>query len=375
MKLSSYNHFVSIKDKVICYNAFTDSYIICKKEVAEVMQSEYFCVDNLSDKMKKTFLENGFIINDDFDERQAYLNARFSARFTSDTYEIIVNPTMDCNLGCWYCYESHVSNSCMPDKTIDAIRKHIILQHNKTNFKQLYLSFFGGEPLKCIDVVYKLIDYVEQLSAELNFELFLSFTTNGTLVTDKFLDRLKNLQVHFQITLDGYEDCHNRIRKLKSTGAGTYRHILETINKIINFSGKFNVTLRINLSAATVSSIESLTKDIQCFSKYKNFSISLHKVWQVDVKKFNEKAIMNFVSRCQTMGMVCNYLNLDSSLCSCYADCYNEVVINYDGLVFKCTARPFTKENSYGHILSDGNIVWNTKRLLKRLSVSIPTIA
>lgn len=42
-------------------------------------------------------------------------------------------------------------------------------------------------------------------------------------------------------------------------------------------------------------------------------------------------------------------------------------LINYDGEVFKCTARDFTTQNRLGYLSSTGTIVWEHNSLEKRL--------
>lgn len=56
---------------------------------------------------------------------------------------------------------------------------------------------------------------------------------------------------------------------------------------------------------------------------------------------------------------------------ACYADNYNQVVINYDGKIFKCTARDFNDENCEGVLTKEGLIHWNTDRLLYRMNIRI----
>ncbi|MDR2409264.1 MAG: SPASM domain-containing protein [Bacteroidales bacterium] len=51
----------------------------------------------------------------------------------------------------------------------------------------------------------------------------------------------------------------------------------------------------------------------------------------------------------------------------CYADKMNQVVINYDGRIFKCTARNFQEEKEDGILLSNGKIKWNMPIFSKRL--------
>ncbi|WP_081580599.1 SPASM domain-containing protein [Bergeyella zoohelcum] len=40
--------------------------------------------------------------------------------------------------------------------------------------------------------------------------------------------------------------------------------------------------------------------------------------------------------------------------------------MNYDGNIFKCTARDFTSENSEGVIDDEGELIWNDKFYVRR---------
>ena len=52
----------------------------------------------------------------------------------------------------------------------------------------------------------------------------------------------------------------------------------------------------------------------------------------------------------------------------CYADKKNTVVVNYNGDLYKCTARDFVSKNREGTLTADGDIHWNDK-YKKRLSI------
>lgn len=45
----------------------------------------------------------------------------------------------------------------------------------------------------------------------------------------------------------------------------------------------------------------------------------------------------------------------------CYADSPRHAVINYNGDVFKCTARDFATESREGRLNNEGRIEWNEK--------------
>ncbi|WOC53178.1 hypothetical protein BPO_p0095 (plasmid) [Bergeyella porcorum] len=53
----------------------------------------------------------------------------------------------------------------------------------------------------------------------------------------------------------------------------------------------------------------------------------------------------------------CPSILVDAVENSCYANKINHSTINYDGIVYKCTARDFNLKNHEGRLSSDGNII------------------
>lgn len=52
----------------------------------------------------------------------------------------------------------------------------------------------------------------------------------------------------------------------------------------------------------------------------------------------------------------------------CYADKRNSAVINYNGDIYKCTARDFKRENRLGYITEEGQLIWENNSLENRMN-------
>ncbi|WP_415779278.1 SPASM domain-containing protein [Elizabethkingia occulta] len=92
-----------------------------------------------------------------------------------------------------------------------------------------------------------------------------------------------------------------------------------------------------------------------------NITISLHKVWQEEFEA-NENEYEKIKNRINVLGFkMPNSLMVDAVKYSCYADKKNHATINYNGDVYKCTARDFNKDNVEGTIDDLGNIIWNSR--------------
>ena len=98
--------------------------------------------------------------------------------------------------------------------------------------------------------------------------------------------------------------------------------------------------------------------DRQCI----NFDI--HKIWQVtediegELNNFRDFLVLN--------GFSVSMSSQNTVAYSCYGDKRYQATLNYNGEVFKCTARDFKNDSGEGILNDDGNIVWN-ERYEKRL--------
>jgi uncharacterized protein len=89
-------------------------------------------------------------------------------------------------------------------------------------------------------------------------------------------------------------------------------------------------------------------------------SFDFHKVWQDD-KNIPDETMTATRRYFRKSGFNVATGVHDLVLDSCYGDHKNHATINYNGEVFKCTARDFTNANHEGKLEQDGEINWNPK--------------
>lgn len=376
VKESFYNHYVNEECGVLLYNALHDSYLVVSRSFYEQFNSSK---DNLyvlkisNEKLYETLEMNGFIVDDDFDELMYYRNKVFKTKFTTNTYEVIINPTMDCNLNCWYCYESHVEKSLMTAETANSIVKHIKTHYLSTHFKNLVVSFFGGEPLMNQKIVKQILTDLKVFAEKEGVVLNVVFTTNGTLLNTDLLNFLKDYSVSFQITIDGDKVVHNTVRHFKKSKEDTYDRIVDAVKQTTEILDNYNITVRINYNQETLNTLYPIVNDM-VFADRGKLRFSLHRIWQVDKDEVCWEDVFKFINFAQKKGFDARILALEPKNRVCYADIIGEVVINYNGDVFKCTARDFSNAEPDGVLQENGNIEWNISRLTQRLYTEIPKI-
>lgn len=373
-QVSKYNYLIDYKGKKLLFNGMKGAGIC-------MLPSEWSSVEPLFDNLSvfekeypddfDIFKKCGFVIDSDFDEL-AYLKYKNKVEtFNSKDYQLTINPTLECNFHCWYCYEEHRQGHMAPE-TIESVQLHIKHVLDTKCINTFKLSWFGGEPLLYFDeVVYPISLYAKKLCDEKNIIFSNSATTNAFLIDENMIRKMSEIGMQsFQITLDGNRNRHDKIRNFN--GTPSYDRIVRNINMLCAAMPKTNITLRINYDNATFK--QNLIEVLGDFSKdiRSRIYIDLHRVWQTydneetikECETGNED-LNHFVCEARNSGYKCHCHGalIVGVYHGCYACKTNYACINYDGRVYKCTARSFSDDDCIGDLQKDGRIIWNEARM------------
>ncbi|MDR1793105.1 MAG: SPASM domain-containing protein [Bacteroidales bacterium] len=170
----------------------------------------------------------------------------------------------------------------------------------------------------------------------------------------------------FQITLDGNETFHNRIKHQKvQNERNEYKLLLNNIFEIFDTVKNLCFLLRINYTKANLSSICDIMNDIP--DKYKEKIIfSFQQVWQTQEIEGHipaDEVINRFIAN----GFKVSKPHLEPFFYRCYADVLGQIVVAPNGNIFKCTARDFENQPPDGILNKDGVIEW-TDQYYRRMS-------
>lgn len=374
MKESLYNYYIQDHTGMVLYNASADEIVILQPQLAKIYIEYKEHPEIFKEKHLTLFThlcERGFFVDETLNEVDNLI-AKWEKQDNDGVYRIIVNPTLNCNMKCWYCYEKKRTTDFISVKLLEKVKLHIekIVQSRKYN--TIALSFFGGEPLLySSEAVFPLMDYLEEICSRNKIKSIYHFTTNAYLLNSSILDKMKGLDVSFQITIDGNEKIHNRIRKTIDNQP-TYRVIIQNIHAAVKYG--FNVGVRFNYTSMSLPTFIDVLSDFKKLPvEYKRkLTFNFQRIWQDKAKcesKYEEiiKQVTDLETSFEKEGL--NIIAANTFYTArCYADNLNSVVINYDGNIFNCTARDFLDDKSEG-ILNDNGIIEINDRYRERMKL------
>ncbi len=357
MKESQYNFFVPYKERIICFNAVSGKIFSIDKN-KEFKAIKKTLNEGKTENPLATFLYNNkFMIDTDTDETDLFkLENRISV--FDNNYHLAINPTLECNFNCWYCYEKSIKGfmSIETQNRIKLLIKKII---TKEKVKKLTISWFGGEPLLYLkDVIYPISLYAMELCKKNNVSFSNNATTNGYLLSEENLSLIDQINLDFfQITIDGKPEEHNKVRN--QNGKPSFDKIIENIISVCEKIPSSKIVLRINYTNKVLKNDFQEILNVIPHNLRKQIRINFQRVWQTR----NQKDKENLLSGIETISK----MNFAPDLCggfsigkqyNCYVDRFRFAHINFDGKIYRCTARDYSEEYVCGELNSNGDIIW-----------------
>lgn len=350
----------------LCTNFNNNTHILLSEEVYSAYindktESNILTLQEKYPEVFKILVSNGFLIESETDETTLLFRNRKKEIEDKQMYHIVINPTLDCNLSCWYCYESRVAGSSMDIDLADAVLKNLKVHLDEQPYSLLKISFFGGEPFLRPTIIKHIIKGADIFCQKNKIGLFLDFTTNGTLCPKSIINLLKEFSCTFQITLDGSKEQHNKIKYTKSKKTDTFALTLKNIYYIQREIKNCHISVRINFDKNTLDNFDSILEALKDLDRSKTMII-LKRIWQVNSNDIDQSMIFASLRKLFENNFVVDYYSQGGI---CFADRRNQVLINYDGNVFKCTTLTiFDKENALGYLdKRTGKIYWNEEKI------------
>ncbi|MCX6578992.1 MAG: radical SAM peptide maturase, CXXX-repeat target family [Candidatus Aminicenantes bacterium] len=286
--------------------------------------------------------------------------------------------TADCTLACDYCYlPGKNTNTRMPFEVAKKAVDYFVANSPKIFTEQrLILDFIGGEPLMEIDLMDQVVDYFKVLTYKQKHHWFNNYrimmTTNGTLCKSKKFERFleKNLEnIFVAISLDGTKEKHDRSRKYKGTGKGSYDDVIEGCRFVRERTANTNVKATFSSEDLkylkdSVLHLHSILKDTEFFA-----NVIYENVWKEgDDKLFESQLVdladhiidhdlyedinVSFFSEYDTLGRPYHQSQLDGHWCNTG----HQVIVGPDGAFYPCNRFiEYSLFNQKGRVIGNVN--------------------
>jgi len=282
MESSIFNLRVPLPERaeVFLMNTLTDAQLVVSADVVDLLDRAAHldaAVTGAEREALDLLIENGFLVEGRTADRAAL--EQYLAEVKSDTAElnITVLTTLQCNFACDYCFQGDHGDYNeragrmsleMAARVADWIEREL----DRVHPPKLVVTFFGGEPLLNLSVMYYLAERLWGATQARGIEQYANIITNGLLLTEEVVDRMLPFGLNgVKITLDGDRDTHNRMRPLRG-GQGTFDRIVENVRKV---AGRCRIAIGGNFDESSVDSYPALLE----FLKQQDFADKLSKVF------------------------------------------------------------------------------------------------
>jgi uncharacterized protein len=294
LKVSKYNIYIeniNQESDCIIFNSRSGLQLKVSNELLHELKNN--CLDDFPIELVEKFVKMKALVEYDEDELNTILSENVEQISNQNELYEVVMPSRSCQLGCYYCGQSHNKNE-LSDTLIDEIADRINSKLSTGNFTSLKIGWFGGEPLMALNRLRNLSKKLQNLCNEKNIEYSASMTTNGvSLKPAIFKELVEEHKVNsIEITLDGDEEAHDKHRYIKS-GEGSFKYILNNLKAIFlleNYSDmNCKLTLRCNIDN---NNVDSFIRLIDLLSQ-EGFQDKISYLYPVSIYSWGNEAHLN----------------------------------------------------------------------------------
>jgi uncharacterized protein len=217
---SRYNFWVPVAGGGILYNARSGAAMRLAGEDATALAARLrgrardFADEAWPESVLATLRRGGFLIEQSFDEladiRERYWDARGRTPMV-----LTLTTTQECNLGCYYCYESR-SGAALNARDAPAVVDWVRERLTASGKDSIHVDWYGGEPLLNMEFVEQASSALQELCAALKVSYSASIISNGTCWPEDMAGFVRRHRIRqAQISFDGLKDHHDKRRRYR----------------------------------------------------------------------------------------------------------------------------------------------------------------
>lgn len=146
---------------------------------------------------------------------------------------LIMKPVgVSCNLMCGYCYNNPQRTTVQRiTRMSQEVLNRVVEEFAQLDIQQILFIWHGGEPLLAGLEFYQDVLYAQQLLRERGVRVRNSIQTNGTLLTQEWVDYLKTRKFRVGISLDGPQHVHD-LHRVDLAGNGSFGRVYDALKML-----------------------------------------------------------------------------------------------------------------------------------------------
>ena len=300
----------------------------------------------LSAEERKTLKTEGFLVRSADQEKKELLHFIEKLNLGSEIFNAMVVLNLDCNLGCTYCFEGarkgkHYLKAETADQFVNFVKRQDLDEKEQIN-----IVFYGGEPLLSTDMIEHISEQLGTVAKKRGLEYTFSLITNGTLLTSRTVRKLASQGLKSaSVTLDGPCDVHDRFRPFKS-GNGSFDTIIGNMQDVcsmidVQIGGNYtranyrkfprllDYLIDTGLTPRKIAGVQfdPVINESNEFAPpdFHDGCISINEPWLFQAGIFLREEILKRGFRTPEIAPAV-----------CMIELKNNLVVNYDGSLYKC---------------------------------------
>lgn len=187
---------------------------------------------SLSEAERDTLRRLELWVDDPAAEREAMAALVDHTNTRSATFMATVVLTLACNLACPYCFEDHFRGDHAMNRDTARLLVDHVMREQIGRGRDVELRFYGGEPLMALPRLKEIAGALQDAATSAGTKFSCSLVTNATLLTRPVVEDLLPFGLtSAQITLDGPPEIHNRQRPFVS-GQGSFKLIVDNLRSV-----------------------------------------------------------------------------------------------------------------------------------------------
>lgn len=353
MEYSKFNQLAQIPGTTdyVLYNFLSGS--MMKLDVESKALLDCITTTEGHEEEKALLVKNGFLC-DGLQEIDYMRLGNIRACTDSDILSVLIATTMRCNFACPYCFEACHDSPVMDEETQDAIVRFVEESLKKNHHKQLYIYWFGGEPLLGIRVIQRMAPKLIALAHQYGARYTSGMSTNGYFLTAEAVKILEACQLgSLQITLDGLKERNDRTRILRS-GAGTFDVIMENLR---NLHTSIRIRIRSNVHRDNWADYLELKQLVEEIAEKNDLDLAAYAAKMSMYEQsdrsmaplaFSDQEYADLLAESRQMGTQKN--SLVSRFTHCDAGCLYSFCFDPAGDVYKCWNQVGDKTYRYANV-------------------------